>query len=388
VLAQARLTFSRRMQRSPDMAATRSTMLPMRCRGCGGKTSSRVLSDVLNRLQHDQPNTNANRDERSSGFLQAEDAAILSSSAGPVNALTVDFFPAFTNDHWLTGRIAALHALSDLYASGAQPTAALAIVTLPEGDHQSQRDVLYQLLAGATRELSADSVQLVGGHTIDGDELAIGFCVAGRCSEASIIRKGRISVGQTLILTKPLGTGVILAAAALARAPAKAVQVALDMMLISNRLPDDFVSQFGITGMTDVTGFGLAGHLQEMLSPTGCCAELNPGQLPVLDGVMDLLRAGHRSSLNEENWRNVAATTQIQPANPVPPEGTELLRAVLCDPQTSGGLLVAVDSQHEPAAMERLGRHGLSPAVIGHILPPRSDGILIQVGGGDTCPTP
>lgn len=321
----------------------------MRCSGCGGKTSSRVLSSVIGRLRDEHPHL------AHPVFLQSEDAAVFSASPGAVDAASSDFFPAFLEDPWLTGRVAAIHSLSDLWARGIQPTVALAMVTLPEGSHRKQSELLYQVLKGGLQELAHGGAILAGGHTTNGHELTIGFTVLGQTQGQPLFSKGGLKPGQRLILTKPLGTGVILAARSAGRTRARTMAAVVQQMLISNQAASRIARNYGVTGATDVTGFGLAGHLLEMLDASGCSAELSLGSILLIDGAAELFDEGFRSSLDPENR---AAESAIQDCAG---RDTAAWHA-LFDPQTSGGLLLAVDAAFEMDALRELRAAGDSTA--------------------------
>lgn len=328
----------------------------MRCRGCGGKTSGRVLHAVLERLRRE-----CSMEEVS--FLQPEDAACLTGTAGPADVVSVDFFEAFLDDPWLMGRIAALHGLSDLWARGVRPTAALAMITLPEGDSEQQTELLYQVLAGGIRELSASGATLVGGHTMDGESLSIGFTMLGQNDGRSCFAKSGAQSGDRLILTRALGTGVILAANAMFKADRDSVDSMLASMLRGNSAASTVARSHGLCCVTDVTGFGLAGHLMEMLNASQMDASITLSEVRLLSGAAACFQAGVRSSLDTENrWVEQhfhASGPQLQTW----PEW-----AAMFDPQTSGGLLLCVPPHLETRVLEDLHGAGDNHAVvIGHV---------------------
>ena len=349
------------MHMSPAPAAASK---PMRCRGCGGKTSSRVLTTVLQRL----------RSERASlpeGFLQSDDTAMLPLNGPAANSVSVDFFPAFLDDPWLTGRIAAIHALSDLWASGAQPSSAVAMITLPAGTHQQQSEQLYHVLSGAIRELEAGGAILMTGHTTDGDELSVGFTVLGHAADGRQMKKANLSPGQALILTKPLGTGIILAARDQGCGNAAALDAAITMMLRPNASASRIALAAGVTAATDVTGFGLAGHLSEMMMQSGVSVEVSLSKIPMLAGALELLRQGVRSSLHEENeaaigeMLNQAMMTAASGNLPITlMDECRARSAVIFDPQTSGGLLIAIDANQAAQLTEKLQAAGDHSATV------------------------
>jgi selenide,water dikinase len=200
----------------------------MRCTGCGSKVSAEVLAEVLQRLQ---PNSNS-----PTGSLLdiPDDAVLLKPHQQPVDVRAVDVFPAFLDDPHTVGRITALHALSDVWAMGADPVGALAIASVPAGSSRRQAELLFQLLSGAVREFTAAGANLLGGHTLEADQLQIGFSVVGRLGDRPAWRRSLLQPGDRLILTKPLGTGAILAGLAQHLAPAHAIDAALAHMLQSN----------------------------------------------------------------------------------------------------------------------------------------------------------
>ena len=357
-----------------------SAQLPeMRCRGCGGKTSGGVLNDVLQRLRDEQEGSDED-------FLQPEDAVILTPGRAGMNAVSVDMFNAFIDDPWLVGRIAAIHSLSDLWARRIQPTAAMAMLTVPSGSRRAQSELLYQLLKGVVHEVNAADVVLGGGHTMDGDEISIGLAVLGRTQPHpdwhkqdllhNHARKGGMQNGQKIILTKALGTGVILAGREFQsvnsggetsstnsiRTTSDALQNALKSMLLSNQLAAELASHFQITGITDVTGFGLAGHLFEMLDASRVSAWLMLNQIPLIDGSRELFDAGIRSSLDSEN-REVATRIHCDESRSSTAEWHALF-----DPQTSGGLLMGVSGRDCDAVLQQLHASGYKQAsVIGEV---------------------
>ena len=329
---------------------------PMRCTGCGGKVGGSVLSRVLRRL--DIP-----RHEHVELGLEApDDAAIIRLSAGTALNATVDFFAAPFDDPFTVGRLAALHAASDCFATGAKPIGALASVTIPVGTPRQQEQLLYELLAGALRELRAMGATLVGGHTIEGPQLTIGFTMLAEQTEPPRT-KGQLRAGDCLVLTKPLGTGVLLAAHAQARCPAAWFQSLVQTMLVSNQPAASLCDEFDIRGLTDVSGFGLAGHLLEMLRASHVAAELSLSALPILDGVLDLLAEGIESTLAPAN-RDAEANMD---------EGETTCRlpryATVFDPQTCGGLLMGVPARHVDAVLSRLlQQNAVAATVIGRVV--------------------
>ena len=268
----------------------------------------------------------------------------------------------------MVGRIAALNSASDLFALGAKPIAALALITIPVGRPRQQEQLLIELLAGALDEFRKMGATLVGGHTIEGPQLTVGFTMLADQGAAPPRTKASLRPGDVLVLTKPIGSGVLLAAHMRAQCRAEWFDALLPNMLASNQAAAELVDEFDIQGLTDVTGFGLAGHLLEMLRASGLSAELNLQQIPLLPGAAELIAAGVASTLAPANRAAEAAI-----------EVAETLRArpqfaALFDPQTCGGLLMGVSAEKSVALVERLRAIGHAEAsVIGLVGPHDKD---------------
>ena len=328
---------------------------PMRCGGCAAKVSAAVLGRVMARLQ---PVTS---DTVMIGLDSPDDAALVAFPGAPPLLQTVDFFRAMVDDPYLFGRIAATHALNDIYAMGGQPETALAIATLPAARPAIVEHDLFHMLRGGLDVIEPAGAVLIGGHSAEGAELALGFAVTGRPPAGKLLRKGGLRSGDRLILTKPLGTGVILAADGRGLAPARAVEDALATMLQSAAGSAACLLAHGATACTDVTGFGLLGHLLEMLHASEKDAALDPESIPALDGVLDMLGRGITSSLHTDNLATLSAL-DLGDAHPIAP--------LLIDPQTAGGLLAGVPAERAAGCLGELRRLGYRAAMIGRALSP------------------
>lgn len=348
---------------------------PMRCGGCAAKVPAAVLGRVMGRLQP------AKSSAVMIGLDSPDDAALISFRGAPPLLQTVDFFRAMVDDPYLFGRIAATHALGDIYAMGGRPETALAIAALPPARPPIVEHDLFHMLSGGLDVLEADGAVLVGGHSAEGSELALGFSVTGRPLPGKLLRKGGLRPGDRLILTKALGTGVILAAEARGLVPARVVEGALATMVQSAAPAVTCLLAHSATACTDVTGFGLLGHLLEMLRASGMDAVLDPEEIPALDGALALLGRGITSSLHTDNVAALAAlgsdTSQTDP-----------ISALLIDPQTAGGLLAGLPANVAAACLSQLSELGYRAALIGRVAGPSDSEprVYFEHGAGETFP--
>ncbi|MFC2970337.1 selenide, water dikinase SelD [Acidimangrovimonas pyrenivorans] len=317
------------------------------CGGCGAKVGGDALRRALAGLAP------PSRPDTLSG--PGDDAAVLRHGDG-VQVITTDHLRAFTEDPWLMARITATHAMGDIWAMGAAPQAALAQITLPRMSPELQARTLAEIMAGAAEVFGPAGADLVGGHTSVGSELTLGFTVTGLADRAT--PKGGAQPGDALILTKPIGTGTVLAAEMQRKAPGRAVAACFASMTRPLGPAAALLAPVA-HAMTDVTGFGLAGHLMEMLDAAGLSARLTLAEIPLLPGAEALAAQGHRSTLFPAN-RSVAARMSL-------PEGPAA--DLLFDPQTAGGLLAAVPGEHVGEVLDALKAQGADAAVIGSIEP-------------------
>lgn len=349
------------MEMKPDLDASAAEM---RCLGCGGKVGGQILSGVMNDLGI-QDNENV-----IIGLNNPDDAAIVKTRAKQVT-VTTDFFAAPLGDPYLIGRIAALNSLSDLFVMGAQPTGALTIVQLPEGHPRAQSRVMFELMAGAKVEMDKCNAAIVGGHTIEGPRIVMGFTVLGdQLTEPST--KSKLEVGDRLILSKPLGSGVMLAALMQCKMRGEYYLPLLKTMLKSNQIALSLVKEEGVTAMTDVTGFGFAGHLLEMLSASGLSAKIELDKVATIPGAVGLVEAGIESTLAPENrWREPMVSASNSSKD-------DPRYKLMFDPQTCGGLMLGVAAEHEAKILELLRVDGFeNAATIGEVV--ASDESTIQI---------
>lgn len=318
----------------------------MRCGGCGAKVGSTVLSRVVNRLQP------ISRDDVIIGLADPDDAAVIEVPAGKLIVQSVDYFRSFIDDPFIFGQIAANHALSDIFAMGAEAQSAMAIATIPYGIENQIEDQLFQTMSGALKVLNACNTALVGGHSSEGAELSFGLSVTGFADKERVMRKSGMQKADVLILTKALGTGTLFAADMRLKAKGRWIDAALQSMLLSNQAAGLCVHKYGATACTDVTGFGLLGHLVEMTRSSGKSVEINLNDLPILDGALEMIDHGIYSSLQEQNVRlrrAIKESGSLREHKHYP---------LLFDPQTSGGLLAAVPAKNAEACIKELHELG------------------------------
>jgi selenide, water dikinase len=325
----------------------------MRCGGCGAKVGATVLSRVLRKL----------------GVAEhtGDDAAVVDLRSTSVVA-SVDFFRSFIDDPFVLGAVAATHAMGDAWAMGTQPCAALAICQVPHAPAaQTEREVLA-LMAGALHALNAASCRLVGGHTCEGAELACGFTVLAPApvQGEQLLRKGGLHHGDVLLLTKPIGTGTLMAAAAAALASGRHVARALESMRQPQGPAAAVLLDCGVSGATDITGFGLLGHAAEMAVASNVQLRIDLDRVPLLPGAAELAAGGQASSLAPAN---VEAAMGALGSVVAPDVTRHRAYPLIFDPQTAGGLLAGVAPQRAQEAIRRLVEAGFEhTAVIGEVL--------------------
>ena len=333
--------------------------LAMRCGGCGAKVGSSVLQRVMQRLPVGA------RDDVLIGIDSPDDAAMLAVPPGMALVQSVDYFRAFLDDAYTFGAVATNHALGDVFAMGAEAQSVLAIATVPYGRERVVEETLYELLAGALHSLGPTGAILVGGHSSEGAELAFGLTVNGLLDPSAAWRKDGMEPGDALLLTKPLGTGTLFAADMRGKAKGRWVDGAIASMMLSNLEAARCLRRHGARACTDVTGFGLLGHLVEMTRASGVDAELELDAVPLLDGAAETVSRGILSSLQPQNLRLRRAIADPEAA------GRRAAYPLLFDPQTAGGLLAAVPAANAAACCAELRQQGYpETAVIGRVAPP------------------
>lgn len=320
--------------------------------GCGCKISPQVLEVILagSGAQNLDPKLWVGNSSR-------DDAAVyaLDDERGVVS--TTDFFMPIVDDPYDFGRIAATNAISDIYAMGGDPLMAIAILGWPV--NLLPPEVAREVIRGGRAVCDDAGIPLAGGHSIDTPEPIFGLAVTGVVNKRQMKRNDTATAGSLLYLTKPLGIGILTTAEKKGKLRTQDVGVARDWMCTLNRIGSQFAKLDGVTAMTDVTGFGLLGHLVEMADGSGLSAQIDYARVPRLDAVEYYLEQGCVPGGTLRNYDSYAS--KISPIQ-------ELHKRVLCDPQTSGGLLVAVTPQGNEAFLDMAREHGLNLEPIGRLV--------------------
>jgi selenide, water dikinase len=322
----------------------------MRCAGCGAKVAGHILQEVLQQLP---PSNKA--DVLTTG-AKIEDASLIRIDDDRVLVQSIDQLRAFINDPWLFAKIATNHCLSDIYAMGCFPHSALAVVSLPMASTKLTRNLLQEVMLGCSEALQENDCSLIGGHSAESAELQFGLCVNGFADKKTLLSKGGMQAGDIIILSKPLGSGTLLAADMRYKAKHDWINNALQQMLISNKQAAECFVQNKASACTDITGFGLAGHLLEMLAPNNVEMELNLADVPALDGALETLQQGIFSSLHQDN--SLVSRDIFNSEAYLNNARFELL----FDPQTAGGLLASVAESAAENCIRQLRENGFEHA--------------------------
>jgi len=310
------------------------------------------------------------------GFDTSDDAGVYQLSADLALVQTVDFLTPIADDPFTFGQIAAANSLSDVYAMGGRPVSALSIVGFPDNGNAA---VLEQILRGGLSKMDEARCTVVGGHSVRDDDLKFGYAVTGVINPKYIWRNVGAQPGDILILTKPIGTGVIATALKAGKAPAGSVEAAIASMTRLNRdaaealhkIEESSAAQSPVHAVTDVTGFGLLGHAREMASGSAVSMRIDHAKVPLLPGAREAAHGGFLAGGLKSNREFVASCVEFAAAV------DEDSRALLFDPQTSGGLLIAIAPEHAAALIAEFHRRQIPAPQIGEAFPKRSS--LIEI---------
>ena len=299
------------------------------------------------------------------GFDKADDAGVYKLSAGQALVQTVDFFTPIVDDPFTFGAIAATNALSDVYAMGGRPLTSLALVCFPE---KGYLDVLERILAGGLSKMVEAGCTVVGGHSIRDEDIKFGYSVTGTIQPEHVFTNSGAKAGDALILTKPLGTGVISTAIKRAKAEPAWIDAATNSMTTLNRAAAEIMArpEFGVHAATDVTGFGLIGHARELALGSGVSLRIHSGNVPALPGAMECIHQGFIPGGLKNNRDFAECLVGYEKGR----EGNiaDDVKALLFDPQTAGGLLISVFAANADKLLAALHAAHLPAARIGEVV--------------------
>ena len=337
--------------------------------GCGCKIAPGVLSEIL-RSTTAMPLP----PELLVGIETSDDAAVYKLNDSQALVATTDFFMPIVDDPFEFGRIAATNAISDVYAMGAQPIMALALVGMPV--NVLPLSVIGKILDGGQSVCRAAGIPIAGGHTIDSVEPIYGLVALGLAHPDHIKRNADAQVGDVLVLGKPIGVGILSAALKKEMLPDDGYKAMIDNTTQLNTAGPDLAKLKGVHALTDITGFGLAGHLLEMARGAKCTVQLDWDKVPLLPGVQALAAQGCITGASGRNWQGYGAEVAL-PAN-----FAAIDQSLITDPQTSGGLLVSCAPEEVTNVLATFKAHGFAhAAVIGQICAPESHALRVTQAG-------
>ena len=337
--------------------------------GCGCKIAPGVLSEIL-RSTTAMPLP----PELLVGIETSDDAAVYKLNDSQALVATTDFFMPIVDDPFEFGRIAATNAISDVYAMGAQPIMALALVGMPV--NVLPLSVIGKILDGGQSVCRAAGIPIAGGHTIDSVEPIYGLVALGLAHPDHIKRNADAKVGDVLVLGKPIGVGILSAALKKEMLPDDGYKAMIDNTTQLNTAGPDLAKLKGVHALTDITGFGLAGHLLEMARGAKCTVQLDWDKVPLLPGVQALAAQGCITGASGRNWQGYGAEVAL-PAN-----FAAVDQSLITDPQTSGGLLVSCAPEEVTNVLATFKAHGFAhAAVIGQICAPESHALRVTQAG-------
>jgi len=335
--------------------------------GCGCKIGPGQLSSILQSLPQGERDPNL-----LVGTETSDDAGVYKLTDDLAIVQTVDFFTPIVNEPYAFGQVAAANALSDVYAMGGTPLTVLNIVAFPIG--RLDDAVLAEILRGAGDKVREAGATLVGGHSIDDNEPKFGLAVTGTIHPAKVLTNAGAKPGDRLILTKPIGVGILTTAIKREKLADEDVERVTAVMSTLNRRAAEIMANYNVHACTDITGFGLLGHTLEMAKGSGAGIVIHKRKVPVLPRAKELAAEGIIPGGTKNNFKHVEGSVQFAPTI------DELDRYVLCDAVTSGGLLIAVDGNEADALYHELLKAGVEAAMIGEVTADHPGTIVVQDG--------
>ena len=294
------------------------------------------------------------------GSATGDDAAVYKMSESQALVVTVDFFPPIVDDPWFYGAISAANSISDIYAMGGKPFLALNIACFPS---DLPIEILSEIQKGGQEKAAEAGVIIVGGHTINDEEPKYGMAVIGSLEPGKEVTKSGSKVGDKLILTKPIGTGLITTGGKQNVVNKLTMDKALESMSLLNKDASEAMMDVGVNSCTDITGFGLLGHMKDMMTSSGVTANIYSSKVPILDGSLELAKSNIFPDGTNRNIDYVADLVSWDPSL------EDHMKLILCDPQSSGGLLISVDESKLELLIGQLGKSGNNiSSVIGDVV--------------------
>jgi selenide, water dikinase len=303
------------------------------------------------------------------GFDTADDAGVYRLRDDLAIVQTVDFFTPIVDDPFVYGQIAALNSINDVWAMAGTPLTALAITCFPKKGVDPA--ILGQIMRGGMETLNKNGVTLIGGHSVDSEQIMFGYAVTGVINPAMIATNAGARVGDVIILTKPIGTGVISTGIKFDKALPETVVASVETMLTPGKYAAEAMREFAVTGATDVTGFALIGHAWEMAKASKVTIEINPASVPLLDGALELAAAGMLTSGDKTNREYVGEDIEIDESV------DKNLVKLLFDPQTAGGMLISIAADRANDLLARLRESYPVAEIVGRVSKPSEHSIAV-----------
>ncbi len=304
------------------------------------------------------------------GIETADDAGVYLLRDDLALVQTVDFFTPIVDDPYNYGRIAALNSINDVWAMGGTPITALAITCFPKKGLDFA--ILGEIMRGGLDVLTEHGVALLGGHSVDDPQIMFGYAVTGTIDPRRVVTNRRARVGDALILTKPVGTGVVSTGIKFGKASDEVIDASLRTMLLAGREAAQLMCEYGAHAATDVTGFALLGHAWEVARASGVTLEITAASVPLIPGALELAAAGLLTSGDKSNRRYVGDNIEISNDVSLP------LAGLLFDPQTAGGLLISIAADRAADLLARLRETYQDAAIIGHVRQRQIHAIVIR----------
>ena len=304
------------------------------------------------------------------GFDTADDAGVYRLRDDLALVQTLDFFTPIVDDPFDYGRIAALNSINDVWAMGGRPVTAMAITCFPKKGVDFE--ILKEIMRGGLSVLTENKVVLVGGHSVDNEQIMFGYSVTGVIDPNRVATNSGARAGDVIILTKPIGTGVISTGIKRAKAPAEVVAESVATMMTPGKYAAKAIQNFRVKGATDVTGFALLGHAWEMACASNVTIEIDSARVPLISGALELAAAGMVTGADKTNREYVGVDIEISPA--VDPNVVKLF----FDPQTAGGLLLAIPEEKADELLNGLRADYPRAEIVGRVTPPRGRSIMVR----------